>query len=294
MSRLLLLFIPVLFLTGFFIALIAERRKDIARLLTGVTIVFLFLAMILALMPEIKTWIWLNNFVLLVAWVAAFATAIKYFRGQKQQRGTAFGISCLLIVMVAVFTFGNAHMQKQLKEALCSYVDCDTAKPELVDADFFILNAQLDSVNTLTRGEKYRFILVDSFYAGADGFIKMVPGFSALKNDSVKALTLSVWREGRKVKTLNTCITEAREPLEEYGRFLSLSIPRYDSLEVLRDDLNYAMDDDFNAIELGSEGLEFAFLLPEKSGLNGEYEMRLEFVFNSGKRISKRRKMTIL
>lgn len=294
MSRLLLLFIPIVFLAGFFIALIAEQRRDIARWLTAGTIVFIFLAMILFLMPEIKTWIWLNNGVLLVAWVACFATAIKYFRNQSQQRGSAFLLSCLLIAMVTTFTLGNEHVQVQLKEVFCSYVDCSNAQAELVGTDFFFVDSHLDSVGGLSEGEKYNLVLVDSFYKAHSEVVKLIPGLGGMKNDSVKALTLFVWKQEKKVKKLNACISGADEALEEYGDYRGLNMPRYDSLEELRNEMNAAIKDGFNGADLGANGLKFQFVLPDSSGLSGEYDMQLEFTFHSGRRISKRKKITFM
>lgn len=294
MSRLLLLFFPIVFLTGFFVAIVAEQRKDIARVLLAVTILFLLLALTLALMPEIKAWVWLNNFILLVAWVASFATAIKYFRSRPQQRGKAFLLSCLLLLMVTVFTFGNDHVQVQLKELFCSYVECEDAEAELVGTDFFFVDTRMDSVSILSAGKKYNLILVDSFYRSHSDLIKLIPGFGSMKNDSISTLTLSVWRKEKKIKTLNACISGADEVLEEFDAYQSLNMPRYDSLEELRNELNLAIADEFHAHDLGSNGLKFQLLLPEKSGLSGEYDMRLEFLFHSGKRISKRRKILFL
>ncbi|GGH71767.1 hypothetical protein HNQ91_003296 [Filimonas zeae] len=294
MTRLLLLFFPIVFLAGFFIAILAEQRKGIAKMLIAVASVFIFLSMILALMPDIKTFIWLNNFVLLVAWVAAFATAIKYFRSRPQERWRAFGISCLLILAMTLFTVGNQHVQDQLSELFCSYVGCEDEKAELVATDFFFIDERLDSVSTLSKGEKYNLIIIDSFYkAHTSDLIKLVPGFSAMKDDSVKVLTLSLWQKGRKTETLDTCVTEADELLEEFDRFTGLNNPKYTSLEELRQELNYATHDEFNAADLGQYGLKYQFMIPQKSRLTGEYAMQLEFVFKSGKRIAKQRKIII-
>lgn len=295
MTRLLLLFFPVVFLAGFFIAILAEQRKGMARLLTTVSYVFMFLALILALMPDIKTWIWLNNFVLLVAWVATFATAIRFLRNRPQERLRAFGISCLLIFMMTLFTFGNEHVQDQLRELFCSYVGCEDELAELVDTDFFFVDSRLDSVSILSKGKQYHLIIVDSFYkAHSTALIKLVPGFGSMKDDSVCTITLSVWSHGKKLETLNSYVTKADETLAEFDDLTNLNVVNYDSLGEFREWLNYAIHDEFHASDLGASGLKFLFTVPTKSNLSGEYDMQLEFAFKSGKRVKRQRKIVLL
>ncbi|SIT34652.1 hypothetical protein SAMN05421788_11819 [Filimonas lacunae] len=293
MPRLLLLFVPLAFLFGFFIAIMAEQRKGIARLLVAVTIIFLFLAMTLALMPEIKTFVWLSNFVLIVSWLACFATIIKYYRANSSEPLKAWLVVIALIAVVSTFTLANDNVQKNIKWMFCSYVECNDEVARLVDVNIELVNANKDSTSVLQKGEKYNLVMSDSFYYETGRLMKVMPTSRALEKDSVARITLAVWRNNKKIRSLNEYITRADRELDEYKQFESLNDIRYDSLGDWKRVYNKAIDDEFQGDELGRDGLKFELTLPQDSPLSGAYDMRLDIVFSSKKRLSSVRQIHI-
>jgi hypothetical protein len=191
-------------------------------------------------------------------------------------------IIAVIVSLVAYFMMMGKH------EKVMSRIDLQMVRPlPSGDAD----RPDVVHTDTIRRGTRNHMILF-TFFGDVKKRSWLSGRSSELRKDKLKEIGLFVYDRGHW-----TALTRyiSKGPSFSYDQYLNID-SNYGSLDEFLHAYNYAFSNetDVHTSDLGERGISYVLNIPGASDLSGRHVLRLEFVFDSGRKLEKEATYVIL